>query len=189
MTSSRLARLAAIGIAVVLVVQALVTLLVSYVPVGVSIRFPADYLPGLISGIIFDELLPVVAFAVGIWICLRFVSRVEVSDCWSIVIRKGVQAALLGAAAYLVYLGLQAVVLDFTVSKYPFVNAVDPSVNGAALAPQLLSSLLSTVRELVEWVPLAVLAVVLVRIRLAMGVEPDENATDRASDAESLSAR
>lgn len=194
MTSSRLSLVAAAGTAIVLVIQLLVTVLLGFLPQGVPVSFSPDYIPALVSGIVFSQLLPILAFAVGVWISLRYIAKVSVADGWRRVIRDATIAALLGAAAVLVYSLLQVVVVDFTVYKYPFVNDADPNVDGISLPLQAFGGIVAAVRGLAEWTPVAVLVILVVRLRLADDTASDDAtvdapATGRASRVESPSAR
>lgn len=176
---------AAVGVSLVLVAQTLIGTLVGLLPIYQSLQFGPGSVSRIIWGFISGTVLPDIAFGVGLWISLRFISRIQKDDGWKVVIRRGVIAALIGACAFVVFALLQILISSVTVSQYPFVNAVNPSLDVPSFGQELVTLVLSCVRNLFEWIPFSVLAVILLRIGLP-SADNDEPVTDRASDAESL---
>ena len=188
MSDSRLPLLAGGGVALLLFLELIVGSLLNILQ---DATIDNDGITGnLFDGFgpsLFYNLLTFVAFGIGIWISLRFVEPVRANDRWLRVIRRGLIATLFGTACVFVLAILQALLGALHVTAYPLVEPLNPTVNGDALMTGLQNAVGSIVSPLIWWAPFAVLATLLVRIRLSTrSLDEPEAATHPASDAETL---
>jgi len=106
-------------------------------------------------------------FGAGVFASLRWVAPIAAADGWKRVIVRGVIAAAIGAVASLVLAVLVAVIGSIDAGRYPLGYDFDPSINSDFAENRVVAAIGGAPGPFLEWLPLVVLAVVLLRLWLA----------------------
>jgi hypothetical protein len=133
-------------------------------------NFPA-LTGGLVLGLI-GTVFAAAVFGAGVFASLRWVRSIAATDGWKRVILGGVIAAALGTAASLVLGVLEAVIGSFSAGLHPFGYAFGPNFDSSFAQNRVVGAIGGAPAVFVEWLPLVVLAVVLLRLWLAHHEKP-----------------
>jgi hypothetical protein len=124
--------------------------------------FNANLFWTLLSG-----LLHYAAFGAGVFLSIRYIAPVRADGSWRRTITRGVLAAVSGAVAALVFDCVVSVIAAITIGAYPFGYALDGAVDPSRIQFGVQNTVAAAITPLIEWLPLVVLAGVLLRLWLA----------------------
>ena len=119
-----------------------------------------------------------------LYLTLRFVRSIDRQTPWRVTIKRAILAGVGGAVVETVLTLAVTLIGSVTVSRYPFVDLVQPGLNLNALQYGLISAVEGLLPILVTGLPFAVLGCVLLRVWLEN--HPVADATVPASRAETL---
>jgi hypothetical protein len=111
-------------------------------------------------------------FGAGIFVSLRWVAPVGAATGWRRVILRGVIATALGAAASLLLSIIEGLANAFGVGPHPLGYQFDPSFSVDNAHNRVVDAFGGAVSPFLTWLPLVVLAVVLLRLWLAHHEKP-----------------
>jgi hypothetical protein len=184
MISTRPALVTAGVLAAVLAVQGLLLALWS-TGIGLS-EF------GLPAGVVFGaglfwslltSLLHYAAFGLGVFLVLRFSAPIATRGSWGSTIVRGIVATIGGAVVAFAFSALVSMIAAVTIGSYPFGYALDAGVDGNRVQYGIQNAVAGALTPLIGWLPITVLAVVLLRLWLAAHPLP-ALPKDRASVSE-----
>ncbi|HEY4266634.1 MAG TPA: hypothetical protein VGM94_00445 [Galbitalea sp.] len=183
-SSTRVASIAGAGVAVFILAAQIVGSLWNYLFSTALFAQQGDEIsnfPALTGGVVLGLIgafFAAAVFGAGVFVSLRWIASISATEGWKRVIRGGVIAAALGAAASLVLGLLEAVIGSFSAGLHPLGYAFGPSFNSGFAQDRVVGAIGAAPGVFVEWLPLVVLAVVLLRLWLARHEKPATITTD-----------
>jgi hypothetical protein len=184
MTRTRITLTAAALIGAALAVQGLVLALWS-TGIGVAgfgLQFAA-VVPISLFWSLLVALLHYAAFALGVYLALRFLSPIGAQDSWRQTIIRAIIATIAGAVVAFAFAALVSLIASVTIGAYPFGYSLDAALDGNKIQYGIQNAIAGGLTPLIGWLPLTVLGCVLLKLWLAA-----HPATTPAKDRASASA-
>jgi hypothetical protein len=113
---------------------------------------------------LFWSLLHYAAFGFGVFVSIRYIAPVTGACAWRHAVIRGVIATICGAVFAVVYGVVASGIAAITVGAYPFGYSLDAAVDPIRIQFGIQNVVAGSLTPLVEWLPLTVLACVLLKL-------------------------
>jgi hypothetical protein len=144
---------------------------------GIPIGF--QFLPEVVwTGLV--SLLHFAAFGLGVYLSLRFIAPIESDSSWQRVITRAILATVCGTIIAFAFAAVVSLIAAVTIGAYPLGYSLNGAVDPDRLQFGIQNAIAGAFAPLIQWLPLAVLGIVFLKLWLAAHPTAVE-ATDRAS--------